>query len=39
MSIKAVFFDLGGVILRTEYQAPRQRLLHVGGRPPGVREP
>ena len=26
MSIKAVFFDLGGVILRTEYQAPRQHL-------------
>lgn len=32
MSIKAVFFDLGGVILRTEYQAPRQHLaerLHM----------
>lgn len=26
MNIKAVFFDLGGVIVRTEYQAPRQRL-------------
>lgn len=26
MTIRAVFFDLGGVILRTEYQAPRQRL-------------
>jgi epoxide hydrolase-like predicted phosphatase len=26
MSIKAVFFDLGGVILRTEFQAPRQQL-------------
>jgi len=26
MSIKAVFFDLGGVIVRTEYQAPRQHL-------------
>ena len=26
MSIKAVFFDLGGVILRTEHQAPRQKL-------------
>jgi epoxide hydrolase-like predicted phosphatase len=26
MSIKAVIFDLGGVILRTEYQAPRQHL-------------
>jgi len=26
MSIKAVFFDLGGVVVRTEYQAPRQQL-------------
>ena len=26
MTIRAVFFDLGGVILRTEYQSPRQRL-------------
>jgi epoxide hydrolase-like predicted phosphatase len=26
VAIRAVFFDLGGVILRTEYQAPRQRL-------------
>ncbi len=26
MSFKAVFFDLGGVIVRTEYQAPRQQL-------------
>ena len=26
VSIEAVFFDLGGVILRTEYQAPRERL-------------
>lgn len=26
MSIKAVFFDLGGVLVRTEYQAPRQHL-------------
>jgi epoxide hydrolase-like predicted phosphatase len=26
MSIKAVFFDLGGVIVRTEYQSPRQHL-------------
>ncbi len=26
MNIRAVFFDLGGVILRTEYQAPRMRL-------------
>ena len=27
--IRAVFFDLGGVILRTEYEAPRQ---HLAGR-------
>lgn len=26
MKTRAVFFDLGGVILRTEFQAPRQRL-------------
>lgn len=26
MSIRAVLFDLGGVIVRTEYQAPRQHL-------------
>lgn len=26
MSIQAVFFDLGGVIVRTEFQAPRQQL-------------
>jgi len=26
MTIKAIFFDLGGVIVRTEFQAPRQRL-------------
>ena len=26
MKIKAVFFDFGGVIQRTEYQAPRQQL-------------
>lgn len=26
MTIKAVFFDLGGVIARTEFQAPRQKL-------------
>jgi len=31
MSIRAVFFDLGGVILRTEYQAPRQRLAEQFG--------
>lgn len=26
MSIQAVFFDFGGVLVRTEFQAPRQRL-------------
>lgn len=26
MSVRAVLFDLGGVIVRTEYQAPRERL-------------
>jgi len=26
MGIRAVFFDLGGVIVRTEYQAPREHL-------------
>ena len=26
MTIRAVFFDFGGVIMRTEYQAPRQHL-------------
>jgi epoxide hydrolase-like predicted phosphatase len=26
MTIRAVFFDLGGVIVRTEYQAPREHL-------------
>lgn len=26
MPIRAVYFDLGGVILRTEYQAPREHL-------------
>ena len=26
MSIRAVFFDFGGVIMRTEFQAPRQHL-------------
>src|SRR5258706_14630909 len=31
MSISAVFFDLGGVILRTEYQAPRQHLAEEFG--------
>jgi epoxide hydrolase-like predicted phosphatase len=31
MSIRAVFFDLGGVLLRTEYQAPRQHLAERFG--------
>lgn len=31
MSIKAVCFDLGGVLLRTEFQAPRQRLAERFG--------
>jgi len=31
MSIRAVFFDLGGVIVRTEYQAPRQHLAEEFG--------
>ena len=26
MSLRAAFFDFGGVIVRTEYQAPRERL-------------
>lgn len=26
MSIRAIYFDLGGVIVRTEFQAPRQHL-------------
>ena len=26
MSVRAVFFDLGGVIIRTDYQAPREHL-------------
>ena len=26
MTIKAIFFDLGGVIVRTDYQVPRQHL-------------
>lgn len=26
MTVKVVFFDLGGVIVRTEFQAPRQQL-------------
>jgi epoxide hydrolase-like predicted phosphatase len=31
MTIRAIFFDLGGVIVRTEYQAPRQRLAEQFG--------
>lgn len=31
MTVRAVFFDLGGVIVRTEYQAPRQRLAEQFG--------
>lgn len=31
MNIRAVFFDLGGVLLRTEYQAPRQLLAEQFG--------
>jgi len=31
MSIRAVFFDFGGVIMRTEYQSPRQRLAERFG--------
>jgi len=31
MAIRAVFFDLGGVIVRTEYQSPRQRLAEKFG--------
>lgn len=31
MTIRAILFDLGGVILRTEYQAPRQGLAERFG--------
>ena len=31
MNIRAIFFDLGGVILRTEFQAPRQHLAERMG--------
>jgi len=31
MSIRAVLFDLGGVIVRTEFQAPRQKLAERFG--------
>jgi putative hydrolase of the HAD superfamily len=32
MTIRAVYFDLGGVIVRTEFQAPRQHLAERFGR-------
>jgi len=31
MTIRAVYFDLGGVIVRTEFQAPRQHLAERFG--------
>ena len=31
MTIKAVYFDLGGVIVRTEFQSPRERLAERVG--------
>jgi len=31
MTIRAVYFDLGGVIVRTEFQAPRQKLAERFG--------
>jgi len=31
MTIRSVFFDLGGVILRTEFQSPRERLAERVG--------
>ena len=31
MTIRAIFFDYGGVIQRTEYQSPRQRLAERFG--------
>lgn len=31
MTVKAVFFDLGGVIVRTEFQSPRQQLAERFG--------
>lgn len=31
MTIRAVFFDLGGVLLRTEFQSPRERLAEEVG--------
>lgn len=32
MTIKAVFFDLGGVIVRTEFQSPREHLANRVGK-------
>ena len=32
MTIRAIYFDLGGVIVRTEFQAPRQHLAERFGR-------
>jgi putative hydrolase of the HAD superfamily len=32
MTIRAVYFDLGGVIVRTEFQAPRQHLAERFGK-------
>jgi len=31
MTLRALFFDFGGVLVRTEYQAPRQRLAEQFG--------
>ncbi len=31
MPVRAVFFDFGGVIMRTEYQSPRQHLAERAG--------
>ena len=31
MAIRAVFFDFGGVIMRTEFHAPRQHLAERFG--------
>ena len=31
MSLRAIYFDLGGVIVRTEFQAPRQHLAERVG--------
>ncbi len=32
MTLRAIYFDLGGVIVRTEFQAPRQHLAERFGR-------